>query len=98
MNRRGFLSLFGLGVPGIALEQAIPLGRVWSFPTEIVIAEPLEVCSSNFISTETLQILKNHLRITEHFATDWEKGFKREFQVGETILFDASPLYHIQDV
>jgi len=38
MNRRGFLSLLGMGVAGIALEQAIPLGRVWSFPKEIVIA------------------------------------------------------------
>lgn len=40
MNRRGFLSLLGLGGAGVALEQAIPLGRVWSFPKEIVIARP----------------------------------------------------------
>jgi hypothetical protein len=39
MNRRHFLSLFSAGVAGIALEQAIPLGRVWSFPKEIVIPE-----------------------------------------------------------
>jgi hypothetical protein len=37
MNRRNFLSLFSAGIAGIALEQAIPLGRVWSFPKEIVI-------------------------------------------------------------
>lgn len=37
MNRRNFLSLFSAGVAGLALEQAIPLGRVWSFPKEIVI-------------------------------------------------------------
>ena len=37
MNRRNFLSLFSAGVAGIALEQAIPLGRVWSFPKEIVV-------------------------------------------------------------
>jgi hypothetical protein len=43
MNRRNFLSLFSAGVAGIALEQAIPLGRVWSFPKEIVIAQPLSV-------------------------------------------------------
>jgi len=41
MNRRSFLSLFSAGVAGLALEQAIPLGRVWSFPKEIVIAPPL---------------------------------------------------------
>jgi len=39
MNRRNFLALFSAGVAGIALEQAIPLGRVWSFPKEIVIPE-----------------------------------------------------------
>ncbi len=38
MDRRGFLKFFSAGVAGIALEQAIPLGRVWSFPKEIVIA------------------------------------------------------------
>ena len=37
MNRRTFLSLFSAGVASIALEQAIPLGRVWSFPKKIVI-------------------------------------------------------------
>ena len=38
MNRRGFLSLFGMGIAGIAIDQAIPLGRVWSFPKKIIIA------------------------------------------------------------
>lgn len=37
MDRRGFFKLFGAGVAGIALEQAIPLGRVWSFPSKIVV-------------------------------------------------------------
>jgi hypothetical protein len=37
MERRRFLLLLGLGVAGIALEQAIPLGRVWSFPKKIII-------------------------------------------------------------
>lgn len=39
MDRRGFLALLGSAVAGIALEQAIPLGRVWSFPKKIVIAK-----------------------------------------------------------
>lgn len=39
-ERRGFLKLFGAGVAGIALEQAIPFNRVWSFPKKIVIAKP----------------------------------------------------------
>jgi hypothetical protein len=41
MNRRNFLSLFSAGVAGIALEQAIPLGRVWSFPKKIVVPESI---------------------------------------------------------
>ena len=39
MDRRGFLKFLSAGVAGIALEHAIPLGRVWSFPKNIVIAE-----------------------------------------------------------
>ena len=35
MDRRDFLSLFGMTAGGIALEQAIPFNRVWSFPKEI---------------------------------------------------------------
>jgi len=37
MHRRRFLTLFGLGSAAIALEQAIPFGRVWSFPKKIVL-------------------------------------------------------------
>lgn len=35
MNRRAFLSGIGALVGGIAIEKAIPFGRVWSFPKEI---------------------------------------------------------------
>ena len=34
------MSLLGGGVAGLALEQAIPFNRVWSFPKEIVVASP----------------------------------------------------------
>jgi hypothetical protein len=37
VDRRGFFKLFGLGIGGIALEQAIPFNRVWSFPTKIML-------------------------------------------------------------
>ena len=90
MNRRGFFKLFGLGIAGIALEQAVPLGRVWSFPSEIMIPEPFVgtgnlFLTTEFISMEVLRNLKNNLHITESFATDWEKGFGREFPIGETV-------------
>jgi hypothetical protein len=43
MERRRFLSLLTAGVAGIALDQAIPLGRVWSFPSKITLASTLNV-------------------------------------------------------
>jgi hypothetical protein len=43
MDRRGFLKLLGAGVGGLALDQAIPFNRVWSFPKKIVIAQPVEL-------------------------------------------------------
>ena len=47
MNRRHFLSLLTAGVAGIALDQAIPLGRVWSFPKKIVIPQ-----GNRFLTTD----------------------------------------------
>lgn len=37
MNRRSFLAGLSALVGGIALEQAIPFNRVWSFPKQIVV-------------------------------------------------------------
>lgn len=37
MERRRFLGLFAAGVAGVALDQAIPFNRVWSFPKNIVV-------------------------------------------------------------
>lgn len=43
MNRRGFLQMLGVSVGGIAVEQAIPFNRVWSFPKNIIIPQPASV-------------------------------------------------------
>lgn len=53
MNRRNFLSLLSSGVAGIALKEAIPFNRVWSFPKQIVIANSFPVGPLNRF---TLQI------------------------------------------
>lgn len=37
MNRRGFFCLLGGTIAGLVLDEAIPFGRVWSFPSAIVI-------------------------------------------------------------
>lgn len=44
MQRRQFLTALGALVGGIAIDQAIPFNRVWSFPKDIKIArDPLVV-------------------------------------------------------
>jgi hypothetical protein len=43
MERRKFLALLGLSAGAAAVEQAVPLGRVWSFPKQIVLATPAQV-------------------------------------------------------
>ncbi len=65
MERRNFLRVLGFGVAGIAQEQAIPLGRVWSFPSEIVIPQKL-VLRNTFLKVEwvtpaVLRDLEKHL-------------------------------------
>lgn len=35
MNRRSFLAGLGVLIGGVAVDQAIPFNRVWSFPSEI---------------------------------------------------------------
>lgn len=39
MERRSFLRGLAAIVGGLALEEAIPLGRVWSFPSKIIIPQ-----------------------------------------------------------
>lgn len=43
MNRRGFLKMLGGGVAGIAIAEAEPLGRVWSFPKNILIKRTVDL-------------------------------------------------------
>ena len=40
MNRRGFLAFLPALVGGVAVSQAIPFNRVWSFPSKIVLSKP----------------------------------------------------------
>lgn len=40
MNRRSFFRFLGAGAATLALSEAIPFGRVWSFPSKIVVPEP----------------------------------------------------------
>jgi hypothetical protein len=75
MNRRNFLSLFSAGVAGIALEQAIPLGRVWSFPKKIVIRE--RIGSTMNIRAPQRWLVKD--------------GFTGQFEIGDVVSFSDWP-------
>jgi hypothetical protein len=103
MNRRNFLSLVSAGIAGIALDQAIPLGRVWSFPNFLarwrkpgIIIPPPEIYATgntflnvDWISMEALRTLRNNLQIVEHFSTDWEENFRDKRVIGSKVLIQA---------
>lgn len=73
MERRGFLKLFSVGIAGLALEQAIPFGRVWSFPKNIVIAPSLDDINTRWINMEILLQVKKNLRAaSDPFGVYWE--------------------------
>ena len=95
MDRRGFLKLFSAGIAGIALTEAIPLGRVWSFPSAIIIPEivapELPFLTTEWISMETLRILKNNLKIAEYFNRDWDKDYDEKFLTGSPLSVRFPP-------
>jgi|FreactTroBogLake_1042271.scaffolds.fasta_scaffold51506_2 hypothetical protein len=55
MQRRQFLKFFSAGIAGLALDQAIPFGRVWSFPKEIVIFKGLDLAHKFDFSANQLR-------------------------------------------
>lgn len=62
MNRRSFLGLLGMTIGGVALEQAIPNGRVWSFPSEIKIVPINSLLTVEEITAECLQISRRYIK------------------------------------
>ena len=72
MNRRNFITRLGLVAGGIALEQAIPFNRVWSFPKEIVVPQlNLGVIRARYLEPATRQIASEiDLRIGDIISID----------------------------
>ncbi len=85
MNRRNFLSLFGLGVAGIAVEQAIPLGRVWSFPKTIVVPAGNVFLRTDWITSEALRQIKQNVQMGNFVATNWDKVFRKNLVIARTL-------------
>jgi len=61
MNRRSFLTGLAALVGGIALEEAIPFNRVWSFPSKIVYPGDFGRLATIYYSEESLQSLTKSL-------------------------------------
>lgn len=76
MNRRGFLKLLGGMVGGVALEAAIPFGRVYSFPAEI---KPLNLAqlATIYYGKRRVDALKYNMVFKELGRAGEQLGFKR---------------------
>ena len=95
MERRGFLKLaaglfagiaieHALPFAGVALEEAIPFGRVWSFPSNIVIAPPKCLLTVDWINHESLRVLMNNLEFTKYTRHDFNQRFTPR-KIGATV-------------
>lgn len=94
MNRRGFLGMLGAAVAGIALKEAIPLGRVWSFPSKIVIPPSgNQFLTTDWITREHLQALKNHMDFGE--LVDYSALGNKELAIGQIIRIRTPQKYVI---
>lgn len=87
MNRRELFKSLGLTLGGIALEQAIPLNRVWSFPSKIVVSAPqIKLISpwrpagisagTNFLTMEWVSLqalgkLNRNIELAEFTQSHW---------------------------
>lgn len=104
MDRRNFFKLFTAGIAGLALKEAIPFGRVWSFPSSIISSKNV-LLTDEQITRECLSLLKDNLRCYVLY------GFRSLYpelacRVGDIITFDSvnalnprygSPRWHISD-
>lgn len=75
MDRRGFLRGLGIFAGGLALNEAIPPGRVWSFPKEIVVPQYL---TPAMITRECLRILDKNARFIESVNSQYDANFATE--------------------
>jgi hypothetical protein len=76
MDRRNFFKMLGAGIAGIALKEAIRFGRVWSFPSNIVVRPRL--LTTEDITLETLRILKENLYWSLDGGSSWQSSMDLE--------------------
>lgn len=99
MNRRGFLKMLGGGVAGIAIAEAVPLGRVWSFPKVLkFIGIDLGYGDATAVTVGTIgagnvflaheYVTAEYLRLLKQrllLASVYTPAFEREFAIGNVI-------------
>jgi hypothetical protein len=111
MDRRGFLKLLGGGVAGIAIAEAVPLGRVWSFPkvlkligidlaagedvTAVSLVRGNVFLTTEYVTMEYLRVLKNKLRLAELMSP---AALDRELAVGDVITVNMPALHQVRVV
>lgn len=91
--------MLGAVVAGIAIDQVVPFGRVWSFPKDIVIANVPTgniFLNTEWVSLKILQQLKHQLMVVELFKTDWEKDFQAHFPIGSSLEIKLPQRLHLE--
>lgn len=90
-SRRGFLRNIGFGIGGIALEQAVPLGRVWSFPKTITLS------TSERIDQILIEHWKPHImRLYERDAVLYAEFMSgKGYIVGSALIRSVDPADNI---
>lgn len=85
MNRRSFLTGLASLIGGVAVAEAIPFNRVWSFPSNIIIPEiRYQQAFDNAVvwyNQEALAMLARNLTLDKHFAN----CFPKQFIVGSSL-------------
>lgn len=94
MNRRGFLSLLGGVFAAGALNEVIPFGRVWSFPSKITVPtltieefteayiEPAveSLLTTSMITEEALKALQKHMKFYQYGMAEFDRPFLDSFK------------------
>jgi hypothetical protein len=74
MNRRSFFRFLGAGAATLALSEAIPFGRVWSFPSKIVVPETVAIDLAYYSDFSVLYLQPAMIKL----ANDIDQEFRRD--------------------
>jgi hypothetical protein len=99
LNRRSFFRFLGAGAATLALSEAIPFGRVWSFPSKIVVPKTgnrLLTCEE--VSAMVARIYADKIdELMMHGSAvlriDWDREFAKPRPVGQTITLKIPRQY-----